>query len=47
LAGGFARECNYFQEKENWEDYQIDYNFFGIECKKIIDEIEPQQLKLF
>jgi hypothetical protein len=47
LAGGFARECNYFEEKENWEDYQIDYHFFGIECKKIIDEIEPQQLTLF
>jgi hypothetical protein len=47
LAGGFAQECNYFEEKESWEDYQIDYNFFAYECKKIIDEIEPQQLTLF
>lgn len=37
---------NKFEDK-NWEDYNINYQFYISECYKEIDNIEPKQLTLF
>lgn len=34
-------------EEKSWEEYNINYQFYILECKKIINVIEDKQLKLF
>lgn len=46
LSGWPTKPFNKY-EKKNIEDYKIDYDYFIVECNKIIDEIEPKQLSLF
>ena len=46
LSGWPTKPFNKYEEK-NIEDYKIDYDYFIVECNKIIDEIEPKQLTLF
>lgn len=47
LANQKTMKFNRFYELENFEDYNINYEFFVTECQKIIDTVEPKQLKLF
>jgi hypothetical protein len=47
LANQKTMKFNRYFEVENFEEYNINYEFFVTECKKIIDVIEPKQLKLF
>ena len=47
LANQKTMKFNRYFEVENFEDYDINYEFFITECQKIIDIIEPKQLKLF
>jgi hypothetical protein len=46
LSGWPTKPFNKYEEK-NIEDYKIDYDYFIVECDKIINEIEPKQLTLF
>lgn len=36
-----------FNNYEDKEDYEIDYNFYISECRKVLNELEPLQLSLF
>ncbi len=47
LANQKTMKFNRYFEVENFDDYDINYEFFITECQKIIDIIEPKQLKLF
>jgi hypothetical protein len=47
LANQKTMKFNRYYEPENFEDYNINYEFFVTECLKIIDVVEPKQLKLF
>lgn len=47
ISGRFVKICNLFEEEQDWNTYQIDYDFFADECEKIIDVVEPRQLTLF
>lgn len=38
---------NDFEFKDNIQDYDINYSYYINECNKIIEELEPRQLKLF
>lgn len=47
LANQKTMKFNRYYELENFQDYNINYEFFVTECQKIIDTVEPKQLKLF
>jgi hypothetical protein len=47
LAGQKTVNFNRFFAVDDFEDYNINYDFFVEECRKIQDLIEPKQLKLF
>lgn len=47
LANQKTMKFNRYFEVESFEEYDINYEFFVTECYKIIDVIEPVQLKLF
>lgn len=46
LSGWPTKPFNKYEEK-NIEDYKIDYDYFIVECNKILNELEPKQLTLF
>jgi hypothetical protein len=47
LANQMTINFNRYFALDNFADYNLNYEFFVRECNKIIDEIEPKQLKLF
>jgi hypothetical protein len=47
LANQKTMKFNRYFEVEDFEEYNINYEFFKNECQKIIDVIQPKQLKLF
>jgi hypothetical protein len=47
IAGRYVKIFNRFENEAEWDNYQIDYDFFADECEKIIDVITPKQLTLF
>lgn len=46
LAGQNTMKFNRYYEVDDFEDYNINYDFFVNECQKIIDVIKPKQYKL-
>jgi hypothetical protein len=46
-AGQRTMKFNEAFKVDKFQDYNINYEFFVEECRKIMDEIEPKQLKLF
>jgi hypothetical protein len=47
LANQKTMKFNRYFEVENFQDYNVNYDFFVTECQKIIDAVEPKQLRLF
>jgi hypothetical protein len=47
LANQKTMKFNRFFEVDNFEEYNVNHEFFITECNKIIDVVEPKQLKLF
>ena len=47
LANQKTMKFNRYFEVENFQDYNVNYDFFVTECQKIIDVVEPKQLRLF
>lgn len=46
-VGRLVRILNDYDPSIPFEDYQVDFPFYEAEVMKIIDEIEPKQMKLF
>lgn len=47
LANQKTMKFNRFFEVDSFEEYNVNHEFFITECNKIIDVVEPKQLKLF
>jgi len=47
LAGQRTMIFNRHFEVDKFEDYNVNYDFYVEECRKIMDEIEPKQLTFF